>query len=153
MGDARYELLLTEAVRQLDAQLRDLDQLRTRASWLISACAVSTSFLGAGVVRVGSLDGLAGLAIVMFCAALGIALWAMAGPVSRVPAGFSPDAIEREWIEVRGLDEDQIRLNLALQIEQAVKQNEDKLDTRRRGLTISAVMLGLEIVVWLLELA
>src|SRR3954452_12508833 len=129
MTDDRYTLLFTEAVRQLDAQGRDLDQLRSRASWLISATAVSTSFLGGGLVRLQAIGTAGWVAIIFFAATFGLALWAMIGPVAHAPAGFSPAVVEQEWIQGRGLDADQIRLNLALQITTAV---DHKVDSRGR---------------------
>jgi hypothetical protein len=153
VADDRYTLLLTESLRQLDAQLRDLDQLRARASWLISAAAVSTSFLGAGLVRVQAIEGLGWLAILLFAATLVLALWSIAGPVSQTPVGFSPAVVEEAWIRERGLSVDEVRLNLALQIAREVDDFELRLDMRRRALSIGAVTLGLEIGVWLVHLS
>ena len=149
MGDDRYSLLLTEALRQLDAQSRDLDQLRARASWLVSATAVSTSFLGG---RVKQIEGFGWVAIGLFAATIALALWAIVGTVRRAPTGFSPSLVEREWIRERGLALDEVRLNLALQIERAAGANESSLGLRRGALIAASITMALEIGAWLLQL-
>jgi hypothetical protein len=152
MSDGRYEILLAEAQRRLEVQQRDLEQLRARASWVISAAAVSTSFLGAGLIRVQAIEPLGGVAIVLFAVTIGLALWALAGPVTAMPDGFSPRLVEAEWIRARGLSEDELRLNLALHLERAVDAHAQKLVGRRQALALAAITLGLEIGAWILQL-
>lgn len=152
MADPRYELLYVEAQRQLEAQHRELHELRARASWLVSATAVSTSFLGGGLIREGAPGDLGWVAIVLFATTIALALWALAGSVTEMPDGFSPKTVGEEWIRRRGLGEDALRLNLALYLERAVEAHDGQLALRRKALTLGAITLALEIAVWMIDL-
>jgi hypothetical protein len=67
------------------------------------------------------------------------------------PDGFSPAIVERDWIRGLNLSENEIRLNLALRLEAAVFTSEARLAHRRSVLTASAIMLVIDILVWLIH--
>jgi hypothetical protein len=64
--DALYEVAYEEAVRALSDQRAVIDSLRTRAGLLLSAAAITTSFLGAQALGTGQSSAFSWLALAAF---------------------------------------------------------------------------------------
>lgn len=73
--DALYEVAYEEAVRALSDQRAVIDSLRTRAGLLLSAAAVTTSFLGAQALGTGKSSAFSWLALAAF---VGLAMISLA---------------------------------------------------------------------------
>ncbi len=65
-ADLLYKVAYDEAVRALSEQQAVIDSFRNRAGLLLSAAAVTTSFLGAQALRSGDLSLFSGLALMSF---------------------------------------------------------------------------------------
>jgi hypothetical protein len=74
--DLLYKVAYDEAVRALSEQQAEIDSFRTRGGMLLSAAAITTSFLGAQTLHGGNPSLLAWLALMAFggVAALCLAL-------------------------------------------------------------------------------
>jgi len=66
--DALYKVAYDEAVRALSEQQAAIESVRTRAGLLLSAAAVTTSFLGAQALQSGSSTFFSWLALLAFVA-------------------------------------------------------------------------------------
>ncbi|MGW2563869.1 hypothetical protein ACWCXB_32535 [Streptomyces sp. NPDC001514] len=154
MSDARYKLLYEEAIRQLTAQERELEQLRTRASGLVAASSVATSFFGAGLLRKTSIGVSGWLAIALFVVVVLISGWVVAGTIRKWYVGFSPVVIHHGWMTDRQppLSEEALHLNLAATIYRSSQINDSHLTKRRNAVAAAGCCLTLEILLWILNL-
>jgi hypothetical protein len=74
--DPRGALVYNEAIRTLESQSRQLDEIRNRAGILLAASSIATSFLaGIAVPKGGKLSILSALAGLAFLVAAGLCVW------------------------------------------------------------------------------
>jgi hypothetical protein len=150
----QYQTLYTEAIRHLATQDDDFDQLCSRASYLLAAVTLSTSFLGASVLRTKQMSGTDWAAIATFLVALALCTWVIAGPVRKWNIGFDPKlAYERYLLELNPpLTINEFYIEVLYQGDNAYAENKQKLDIRRAALVLAAAAMGAEITLWLIDL-
>ncbi len=155
MPDIRYEILYDEVIRQLDTQQRDLDQLRSRASYLLSAIAVATTFLGANVVRKQKLETLDWIALACFVAAVLMAGWLVVVPTRKWSTGFDPRFAYAQWLFTRHppLSVDEMRVELVHVLKDAIDSNTRKMTLLRALLGLAGLAVTAEIVLWIVALS
>jgi hypothetical protein len=98
-NDLPYRIAYDEAVRALSQQQSTIDSLRTRAGLLLSAAAITTSFLGAQAFSDGTPSAVSWLALASF-ACLSVAsltvLWPHRLEFTADPANVIESYIETE---------------------------------------------------------
>jgi len=146
------EIVYLESVRAIDKQEAALVGLRTRTGTLLSAAALSTSFLGGHALgQRGPLDSLAWVAIGAFVA-VGSLCVAILLPWSW-----------RFWLSARALLEGQVDTPspntaahlhrfLAVTHETSLRRNEPKLDVLSWFFRIASMCLALEVIAWTIDL-
>jgi hypothetical protein len=95
--DSRYRIAYDEAVRALSQQQSTIESLRTRAGLLLSAAAITTSFLGAQALNDGGPSVATWLALACF-AGLSIAALAILWP-HRLEFTANPANVIASYIE------------------------------------------------------
>lgn len=144
-------LLYDEAIRRLAAQDTDLTNIRSRAGTLIAGISIVTTFLaGATITQSGIERPLAWIALALFTASLGMALYVMVSPV-QLQSGFSPRQI-KAYIEQYAPESGYLAAHLAVQLEEAIEANRPLLKHLRRAILISVLLLFLEVLAWILLL-
>jgi hypothetical protein len=154
MSDARYEILYDEVMRQLDTQQKDLDQLRSRAAYLLSAIAVATTFLGANVVRKQRLETLDWIALACFVAGVLLAGWLVVVPTRKWSTGFDPRFVYANWLRARHppMSADEMRVELVHVLKDGVDRNARKMTWLRTLLGLAGLAVTAEIVLWIVSL-
>jgi hypothetical protein len=146
-ADERYRLVYEEATGALAQQERTLEGLRSRAGTLISATAISTSFLGGLAV---SEKGLGYGAWVALAAFAGIILLALASILPLWLWSFETSAANLvEMLE--GTDppsQEQLWRDLALYAEKSY-DTKMKLDMLHIAFILAGILLVVELAAWL----
>jgi hypothetical protein len=154
-----YEVVYREAIRALDLQRQAFDALRARVGFLLSAAAISTSFLGGLVLRSKPNFGTwiaIGLFILFGAVALRI-LW----PRAEGAAGFTatPSLVIAQYLEDEDGEERPRPLwvmyhDLALYAEEAHDLNEEAhLKPLTNYFRAAILLLTAEIAAWVIDLA
>lgn len=150
--DQRLGLILDEATRAISQQKESLDGLRSRAGTLISATAISTSFLGGFALEQGPLTCAGILAVVAFVLVILLTLaillplwtwWFQTRPSLLVGMieGNNPPGL------------DQLRRDLALHFEDFYEINRVKLNVLFGAFVGAGALLMIEIILWVVEIA
>lgn len=146
--NALYKVAYDEATRALSEQRAELASIRTHAGMLLSAAAITTSFLGAQAVADGSLGvaGWAALAGFAAVAAISLAIlrphrWRYSVSAAELIDGY----IEGETavpIEV-------LRRTLALHMHSSYMENWRGIGLLSRLFEIASGMLMIEVLLWI----
>ena len=150
--ELQYRIAYDEAVRALSQQQTTIESLRTRAGLLLSSAAITTSFLGAQALDGGGPRVPTWLALTCF---LGVAtaVLAILWP-HRLEFTANPKNVIDNYIETKEpLRTDEIHRDLSLHMQDSYGDNligQKQLATRFR---IAGVLLTLEVVLWLIDLA
>jgi hypothetical protein len=150
--DFPYRIAYDEAVRGLSQQQSMIDSLRTRAGLLLSAAAITTSFLGAQALNDGGPSVATWLALASFVslsvAALAI-LWPHSLEFTANPVNVIENYIETE----EPLSVAEIHRDLSLHMHGSYAENlagQKQLAFRFR---LAGVLLTAEVVLWIIDLA
>jgi hypothetical protein len=151
--DARFELLYSEAVRTLEQQQALVESVRARTGILLSAASIVTSFF-AGIALAGGkrLDAPTWAAAFCFVAAGALCL-AILWPEWSWTFRFNPKKLVRDYIEAdppATLDE--MRLDLSLHVENWAEKNGIKMRWLFRCFEAASILLGAEVVLWMVDL-
>jgi len=151
-SDALYKIAYEEAVRALSEQQAAIESVRTRAGLLLSAAAVTTSFLGAQALQSGSSTFFSWLALLAFVAVAATSL-AILWPRRWEFTANSREVIEGciEFAEEIRVEDLHRALSLCMQ---------RSFSVNHRGLTELAVLfqaasglLTVEVVLWIAAIA
>jgi hypothetical protein len=152
--DQRTELLYESATRVLDQQAATVDSVRVRAGILLSAASIATSFLAGIVVEPDAprLGGFGWAAVGLFIAVVGLCL-AILWPTQEWK--FRPNArkLVRDYLDAdppASLAE--MQRDLALHMENWSDKNIQKLRRLFLYFQAAALLLGVEVVVWMADL-
>jgi hypothetical protein len=147
-----YRIAYDEAVRALSQQQESIDSLRTRAGLLLSAAAITTSFLGAQALKDGDPRIATWLALASFVS-LSIAILAILWP-HRLEFTADPANVIGSYIETdEPLSSAEIHRDLALHMHDSYADNlvgQKQLALRFR---LAAVLLTTEVTLWIIDLA
>lgn len=148
--DPRLAIVLSEAIRALDGQRDNLDNLRSRVGILLSAATIATSFLG-GLAFDRAEVGWPGItAVGLFV--LHVVLGLLVLRPQKWTFQTSAKVLIDGWILKDDVSVDQLQRALARKLEHHYNANEEKL----RGLWDlygwAIVVLAAEVAMWLGEL-
>jgi hypothetical protein len=153
MSKTTEEIVYDQAVRAVDQQVRQLDELRTRASIILAASGVSTGFLGRTAVE-------RGLGLFGYFAMLGFVASALACVWVLLPRWDAWEfSINAKELQPYFLDEDEpespdsLFTYLAEQIQDDFEANSGRLEGLYMWFTWACLALAVEIVLWFLALA
>ena len=147
-----YELAFDEAGRALDAQERTVNELRSRASVLIAAAAIATSFFGTRAFADGGSSARTWIAIFAF-ALVALCVLAVLWPRSDWSFNASASDLIATYIEPDPLTLPQIHRDLALHRAVAYDLNARQLRLLFVVFRIGLVLLVLETAAWIGALA
>lgn len=147
-----YKIAYDEAVRALSEQQAVIDSFRTRAGLLLSAAAITTSFLGAEALRGGESSLCAWLALADFVAVAWVAL-AILWPYGWEFAA-NPQKILEAYIETdRPAEIEDLQRELALGMCDSYLRNRRGVELLTILLQVGSGLLTLEIVLWIVAIA
>ena len=147
-----YELAYDEAVRALSQQQTVIDSFRTRAGLLLSAAAITTSFLGAQALSEGNPNVASWAALACFFG-LGLAALAILWP-RQWEFTADPRDVIATYIEAdEPLSLDAIRRDLALHMENSYVENRAGLERLIIYFRLASGLLTLEVILWIVDLA
>lgn len=141
-----------EAVRALSQQQGMIDSLRTRTGLLLSAAAITTSFLGAQALNDGDPGLATWLALASFVS-LSIAALAILWPHSLEFTASSANVIENYIETEEPLSVAEIHRDLSLHMHDSYAENlvgQKQLASRFR---LAGVLLTIEVILWIIDLA
>jgi len=146
-------IVYDEALRTLDLQRESLKALRTRAGILLSAGAISTSFLGGAALRDGvSLWAwVATFLFVVFGSLVLRVLW----PQAESSHGFTvPPSAVAAYLDDERASATRVHLDLALYLEEAYDLNQRRhLVPLTRAFRIATLVVVGDTVAWVVALA
>ena len=149
-----YELAYQEAKRALEDQQNAVTEVRSRAGQLIAAAAITTSFFGAQAITAHHLHPASWIAIICFIA-LSLAVLVILWPRDDWEFSVSPADLIATYIErTDDLSPDlaTIHRDLALHMNKSMLRNRHQLGLAFRAFRIGAVLLGAEVVAWVVAL-
>ncbi len=151
--DAIYQLAYDEAKQAVAQQVGALDNLRGRAGTLLAVASLSTSFLGGIVLQDKAPEGwLSWAAIGAFLGAVAITL-VLLMPRRRWVFGNSAKVIIEGYAEgEHPRDLAATHRHLALYLEGNEDKNAKRLDCLYWLFTVASILLGGEILLWLVAL-
>lgn len=151
--EGAYRLAYDESVRALAQQQSSLDSLRTRAGILVSAAAITTSFLGGEALANGRLTFASWLAIGAFVA-LGGRVLSILLPQRDWEFTAIPRRIIGTYIESgEPLSLPQLYRDLALHMEDSYEQNGRRMRALVRFFRAATFLLTVEVVAWIADIA
>jgi hypothetical protein len=143
-----------ESTRAIEQQARMLDELRSRTGLLLAGASVVTSFLGATAIERNGMDTLAVLAILAFLAVVGLSLSVLVPRRKAWRFALGATTLLEDWADQErpgGIPA--MHRFLATTIEDNWDHNDAKLEELYLRFQSAAGLLGLDVVLWTLELA
>lgn len=150
--DLLYKVAYDEAVRALSEQQGVIDSFRTRAGLLLSAAAITTSFLGAQALNGGDSNLAAWLALIGFASVATISLailWPRRWEFTANPRDVIQTYIEAE--EPAQIEE--LHRDLSLHMHDSYTENRDGLEQLAVFFQIASGLLALEVILWIIAIA
>jgi hypothetical protein len=151
-SDLLYKVAYDEAVRALAEQQSFVDSLRNRAGLLLTAAAITTSFLGAQALRGGDFDLFVWLALAGFVgvsAASLTVLWPRPWEVTTSSRDVITPYVESgEPAPIEDLHQD-----LSLHMYSSYLANGEVLAKLVVLLQVASVLLVVEVVLWIIAIA
>jgi len=149
---ALYKVAYDEAVRALSEQQAAIESVRTRAGLLLSAAAVTTSFLGAEALRGGGSNFWSWLALLCFVAVAATSLailWPRAWEFAAFPIGVVGGRFESaEDGQIGALYRD-----LSLRIHGSYLENHLALKHLAAFFQVASALLTIEVILWVAAIA
>jgi hypothetical protein len=150
--DSLYRVAYDEAVRALASQQVLIDSLRSRAGLLLSAAAVTTSFLGSQALDDGGVGAAAWAALVVFAATSASCL-AVLWP-RRWERTIGPQEVIRTYIESpQPASPGELLGDLAIHNGASFVRNRSGLQRLADLLQLASTLLVLDVVIWTAALA
>lgn len=150
VADSVERLAYDEAVRGLESQRASLDALRTRTGTLLAAAALVTTFIGGRALKghnsawtTVAIGAFVGVVVTSFIVLLPWKLHFALPPSQLVVDYVDPDPQEKPTTMLR---------DLALHHGTTVNNNRAKQERLFWGFRCSIILLGLEVIAWLIEL-
>jgi hypothetical protein len=146
--DLLYKVAYDEAVRALSEQQAEIDSYRTRGGMLLSAAAITTSFLGAQALREGESSFVAWLALLAFggVAALSLArLWPYVWQVTMDPLEVVAIYVKSDHPAAA----EALHRELIHHMHASYLRNREGLDLLAVLFQIASGLLAMEIALWM----
>jgi hypothetical protein len=147
-----YKVAYDEAVRALSEQQDVIDSFRNRAGLLLSAAAVTTSFLGAQALHEGHSGLFSWLALAAFvgvAAACLAILWPWRWEFTADPR----EVIETYVESAEQLPTEELHRNLSLHMHQSYLENHAGLEQLVVFFQAASCLLAAEVVLWIVAIA
>jgi hypothetical protein len=150
--DSLYKVAYDEAVRALSEQQAAIESVRARAGLLLSAAAVTTSFLSAQALQGGRIGLFSWLALLCFVAvavtSLAI-LWPRTWEFAAYPSGVVGSRIElAEDAQIEDLYRD-----LSLRMHGSCLENHLALKHLGAFFQVASALLTIEVILWVAAIA
>jgi hypothetical protein len=151
-ADLLYKVAYDEAVRALSEQQAAIDSFRNRAGLLLSAAAITTSFLGAQALGGGNPSLFSWLALTAF---VGVATASLA---ILWPRRWEYTASPREVIEAcigsaEPTSTAELHRDLSLHMHKSYLENGEGLEQLAVLFQIASGLLAVEVVLWIVAIA
>lgn len=147
-----YRLAYEEGVRALAQQEEAVESFKTRAGLLLSAAAITTSFLGSQVLGAGHPGPPSWLALVCFAGLSGTVL-AMLFP-GREEYSAASKRVVAVYIEgERQFSTTEIHRDLAIHMENDLVENQMTLRRLARAFRTACGLMATEVILWIVALA
>ena len=151
-NDLLYKVAYDEAVRALSEQQAEIDSFRTRSGLLLSAAAITTSFLGAQALHGGDSSLSAWLALGHFVAAAAVSLAILC------PYGWEFTANPHKILEIyidpsRSMGIEDLQRDLVLSMHDSYLRNRRGVEFLAILFQVASTLLALEIVLWIIAIA
>ena len=154
MPDTPEEFAYGEALRAIESQERMVNELRSRTGILLTGASLVTSLFGAAALGEGRVDAWSVIALLAFVAVVGSCVWIALPRRKAWRFSFSAKILLEDWAdEPRSGDVTLMTRFLATTLERNYRKNEDLLGGLYNWFTAAAVLLGVEVLAWALELA
>jgi hypothetical protein len=150
--DLLYKVAYDEAVRALSEQQGVIDSFRTRAGLLLSAAAITTSFLGAQALEGGDSGLPAWLAMIGFVgvAAVSLAiLWPRQWEFTANPCDVIQTYIEADV----PAPIEELHRDLSLHMHNSYVENREGLEQLAVFFQIASGLLSIEVILWIIAIA
>lgn len=150
--DILYKVAYEEAVRALSEQQVAIDSFRTRAGLLLSAAAITTSFLGAQALDGGDSNIATWLAMTAF---VGVAVTSLAilWP-RRWEFTANPRDVIQTYIEaVEPAPLDELHRDLSLHMHNSYIENRDGQEQLSVLFQVASGLLTIEVILWIIAIA
>jgi hypothetical protein len=147
-----YKVAYDEAVRALSEQQGAIDSFRTRAGLLLSAAAITTSFLGAQALNSGDSNVATWLAMVGFAGVAVVSLailWPRRWEFTANPRDVIQTYIEAE--EPAPIEE--LHRDLSLHMHNSYIQNREGLEQLAIFFQAASGLLTIEVILWIIAIA
>jgi hypothetical protein len=151
-ADLLYKVAYDEAVRALSEQRDAIDSFRTRAGLLLSAAAITTSFLGAQALEGGdsSFFSWPALLCFVFVASFTLAiLWPRKWEFTADPLGVIESYIDA----AEPVRSEHLHRDLALDMQGSYLENRIELEKLVVFFQVANVLLAVEVVLWIIAIA
>jgi hypothetical protein len=150
--DILYKVVYDEAVRALSEQQGVIDSFRTRAGLLLSAAAITTSFLGAQALKGGDSNLATWLAMVGFAGVAGVSL-AILWP-RRWDFTANPQEVIRTYIEAEeAAPIEELHRDLSLHMHNSYIVNREGLEQLATFFQVASGLLTTEVILWIIAIA
>jgi hypothetical protein len=150
MSKSTSEIVYEQAVRAVEQQVRQLDELRTRAAVILAASGVVTGFLGRTPVESG-LGPFGYLAIAAFAVSALACVWVLLPRWDCWEFSINAKSLMPFFLDETDPEHpDALFRYLADAIQDDFDQNKDLLAKLYSGFTVSCLALAIEIVLWFL---
>ena len=150
--DILYKVAYDEAVRALSAQQSTIDSFRTRAGLLLSAAAITTSFLGAQALDSSESNPSAWLAMTGFVGVAVVSL-AILWP-RRWEFTANPRDVIETYIEAdRPVSIEELHRDLSLHMHNSYADNRRGLEQLAIFFQLASGLLTVEVVLWIVAIA
>jgi hypothetical protein len=154
MPDTPEQFAYGEALRAIESQQRVVDELRSRTGILLTGASLVTSLFGAAALEAEQVNVWSVIALLAFAAVVGSCIWIALPRRKAWRFSLSATVLLEDWAdEPRSGDVTLMTRFLATTLEHNYRQNEDLLEGLYNWFTAAAVLLGVEVLAWALELA
>lgn len=147
-----YKVAYDEAVRALAEQREALDSLRSRTGLLLSAAAITTSFLGAQALQSGNVNSFAWLALVGFVGVAAVSLvilWPR-----RWESMVNPHDMIATYIEsAEPVSIEKLHRELSIHMNGSYLDNRDGFRKLVVFFQTASVLLAVEVGLWIVAIA
>lgn len=150
--DLSYKVAYDEAVRALSDQQAAIESFRSRAGLLLSAAAVTTSFLGAQALQGRSVSFFSWLALLSFVAVAAASL-AILWPRSWEFTANSRAVVERCIESVEEVQIEDLYRDLSLRMQSSYLENHLGLKHLAAFFQVGSALLTIEVVLWIAAIA
>jgi hypothetical protein len=151
-ADLLYKVAYDEAVRALAEQQTAIESFRSRTGLLLSAAAVTTSFLGAQALEGGGSSPISWLALGGF-AGVALASLVILWPRSWEGAADPHDVIGSYIESAEPAPIEKLHRDLSVHMRSSYLENREGLQKLVVFFQVASLLLVLEIVLWLIAIA